>query len=225
MFNPAMFVLSCEPATSAVPEWHKELFRGHEEVVSSREGWSPGSLNLAQAFATKLRALLAHGDITRLLIDFSRRPDDAERFSRFTKNLGDDVRRKLDERHHLAYLKLLKQRIEEEQRRTGLALHLSIRTDDRLGDAVVELVHDPSREEESRFVRKWADAFRAAAPDVPISVVSDPNYGLSSTLREVDPTGFGSVSVVAAQSAFLDGKPLRWDKLKKLLLDTLPQEA
>ena len=65
-----MFVLSCEPATCAIPEWHKELFRGHEEAVTE-QGWSPGSLNLAQTFATKLRTLLAHGDITRLLVDFS----------------------------------------------------------------------------------------------------------------------------------------------------------
>ena len=50
-----MFILSCEPATSAIPEWHREVFRGHEDVVTSQEGWSPGSLNLAQAFATKLR--------------------------------------------------------------------------------------------------------------------------------------------------------------------------
>jgi hypothetical protein len=218
-----MFVLSCEPATCAIPEWHKELFRGHEETVTSEEGWSPGSLNLAQAFATKLRALLAHGDITRLLIDFSLRPDDPKRFSRFSATLNEDHRRKLDERHHQAHLKLLSQRIEEDLRHGGPVIHLSIRTNPRPDAPVVEFVQDPSRDTETSFVRKWTDALRAAAPELKFAVASDPNYGLSSVLREAFPDNFGSVSVVAAQSSFLEGKPLRWDKLKKLLLDALPQ--
>lgn len=218
-----MYILSCEPATCAIPEWHKELFRGHEEVVTSQEGWAPGSLNLAQAFATKLRTLLAHGDITRLLIDFGRRPEDPERFSRFSLKLTEDQRRKLDERHLLAHIKLLKQRIDEELRKGGPALHLSLRTDNRSDMPALELVQDPSRDLETTFVRKWAEALRIAAPDLRFAVVSDPNYGLSAELRDAFPENFGSISVVAAQSCFLEGHPLRWDKLKKLLLETLPQ--
>lgn len=217
-----MFVLSCEPATCAVPEWHRELFKGHEETLTS-EGWSPGSLNLAQAFATKLRTLLAHGDITKLLVDFSCRPDDPERFSRFSAKLTEDQRRKLDERHHLGHLNILKQRIREELAREGTAIHLSLRTEDRPGMGAVELAHDPSREVESDFVRKWAEALRAAAPELTIRSVTDPNYGLSTALREEFTPAFGSVSVITARSSFLEGTPIRWDKLKKLMLETLPR--
>lgn len=218
-----MYVLSCEPATCAVPEWHKDLFRGHEETVTSSEGWAPGSLNLAQAFATKLRSLLAHGDITRLLIDFSKDAEDPDRFSRFSKTLTEEQRRKLDERHHGAYLKLLQHRITEEQRRTGFALHLSIRTEDRDGLPIIALVHDPSRDLESNFVRKWAESICAMSPEVSVSVALDPNYPLSAALRRIFPDGFGSVSVVVAQSCFLEGSPLRWEPLKKTLLETLPK--
>jgi hypothetical protein len=217
-----MLVLSCEPATCAVPEWHKEIFRNHEETITSREGWAPGSLNLAQAFATKLRSLLAHGDITRLLIDFSKSPDDPARFSRFATTLTEDQRRKLDERHHAAYFNLIKQRISEEQRKSGIALHLSIRTDAFEGMPIVSLIHDPSRDLESNFVQKWAEGLRSRAPDLSTVVIADPNYGLSTTLRETFPSGFGSVSLVVAESTFLDGRPVRWDAIKKLLLDSLP---
>jgi len=218
-----MFVLSCEPATCAIPEWHKELFRGQEEIVTSEEGWSPGSLNLAQAFATKLRTLLAHGDVTRLLVDFSRRVEDPERFSRFSKTLTEEQRRKLDERHLLGHQNVLRLRIEEELRKGGNAIHLSIRTGYGPNAPVVEFVQDPSRDVETDFVRKWADALRSNAPDLQVAVASDPNYGLSAVLREMFPERFGSVSVVVAQTSFLEGRPLRWDKLKKLLLETMPQ--
>lgn len=218
-----MFVLSCEPATCAVPEWHRDLFKGREETLAA-EGWAPGSLNLAQAFATKLRTLLAHGDITCLLIDFSRRPDDPARFSRFSAALGDEQRKKLDERHHLAHLNLLRQRIREELQREGRALHLAIRTEDRPGMPAASLHYDPARAVEAAFVTRWIAALQTAAPDLHARAAEDPGYGLSAVLREDFPDAFGSVSLVAARSAFLEGKPLRWDKLKKLLLETLPRE-
>lgn len=217
-----MFVLSCEPATSAVPAWHRELFEGHEEIVSSLEGWAPGSLNLAQSIATKLRALLAHGDITRLLIDVSKRPDDPERFSRFSLTLSDEARTKLDERHHAAYLNLLRQRIVGELARFGKAIHLSIRTDPAPAPPVVTLIHDPARDLEAKMVLDWAEALRAAEPALTVAVAADPSYGLSATLREAFPQDFGSISLVVAQSCFLDSRPIRWDALKKLLISTLP---
>ena len=218
-----MFVLSCEPATCAIPEWHKELFRGHEDTITSEEGWAPGSLNLAQTFATKLRLLLAHGDITRLLIDFSRHPEDPERFSRFSKTLTEDQRHKLDERHHRALLNLLKQRILEEQRRSGQAIHLTFRTEDRPGMPAVEFLHSGDRDIETRFVNQWRTRLQSTAPELSVVTGNDDGYGLSRYLRDAFPSAFGSVSVVAARSSFLDGTPVRWDRLKKLLLETLPQ--
>jgi hypothetical protein len=218
-----MFVLSCEPATCAIPEWHRELFRGRDEVVTSEEGWSPGSLNLAQAFATKLRSLLAHGDITRLLIDFSRHPDDPERFSRFSKTLTEDQRHKLDERHHRAHLNLLKQRTIEEQRRSGVAIHLTFRTEERPGMPTVEFLHSGERELETQFADRWRSRLQSTHPEISVKSGNDEGYGLSRYLRDAFPTGFGSVNVVVARSSFLDGRPIRWDQLKKFLLEALPQ--
>jgi predicted N-formylglutamate amidohydrolase len=215
-----MFVLSCEPATCAVPEWHKELFRGHEETVSSSEGWSPGSLNLAQAFATKLRTLLAHGDITRLLVDLSRHPADPARFSRYSLRLTEEQRQKLDDRHLRIFHDTLHQRIDGERQRHGRALHLSLRTAEPLPTAV-EIRHS-GLELEDRFARDWAAALRLAAPDLEVAVSGDDDYGLSRHLRERHPQDFGSVSLVVAASSFLAGTPVRWDALKKHLLATLP---
>ena len=88
---------------------------------------------------------------------------------------------------------------------------------------VVTLIHDPSRDLESVFVQKWAESLRSSAPDLSIVVAADPNYGLSASMRETFPSGFGSVSLVVAQSTFLEGRPVRWEAMKKLLLDSLPR--
>ncbi len=218
-----MYVLSCEPATCAVPEWHKDLFRSHEETVTSAEGWAPGSLNLAQAFATKLRTLLAHGDITRLLVDFSKPPDDPSRFSRFSLQLTDDQRRRLDERHHTPYYNLLSQRIVEEQRRTGFARHLSIRTEERPDLPPVALFHDSTRSLEVRWAKEWSDNLQSIQPDLPIEILDQPDYPLSAALRREFPEGFASLSLVVASTCFLNGQPVRWEVLKKALLDSCPK--
>ena len=116
----------------------------------------------------------------------------------------------------------LKQRVREELRKTGIALHLSIRTECASGLPIIELVHDPARALESDFVENWATSLRNAGPEVSVSARSNPNDGLSRALREEFQTGFGSVSLIVAQSCFLEGKPLRWDHLKALLLNSLP---
>jgi predicted N-formylglutamate amidohydrolase len=54
------YLISCDHATCAVPEPYREIFRGSEEVVSSKEGWEPGALNLAQGFAMKFSTPLVH---------------------------------------------------------------------------------------------------------------------------------------------------------------------
>ena len=74
-------LFSCENATCAVPESYRNLFAEAEDVLTSSEGWEPGALNLGQAFAMKFGTPLAHGDVTRLLIDLEKHEND--QWSRF----------------------------------------------------------------------------------------------------------------------------------------------
>ena len=106
------YLFSCDNATCAVPEAYRELFLDSEEIVESGEGWEPGSLNLAQAFAMKFRTPLVHGDVTRLLIDFGK--DGDERWSRFSMQLPEATRIKIAERHEKPYRLQIGQRIAED---------------------------------------------------------------------------------------------------------------
>lgn len=216
-------VPSCENATCALPEWHRELFRGHEETLTSPEGWSPGALNLAQAFSTKFAAPLAHGDSSRLLIDLSHHPGDPARFSRFTSGLGEEAKQKITERHHLSHIHLLRQRVAELLRRGQPVFHLSFDTADDSLPGTVNLRHHPDREAGRAFASVWRDALRERSQDLDVRTDAREGPGLSDLLHAEFPEPFASLRVVVRRSAFLDGRPVRWETLKRILLDSIPR--
>ena len=212
------FLFSCNNATCAVPEAYREIFRGFEEVVASTEGWEPGSLNLAQGFAMKFRTPLVHGDVTRLLIDLEK--DGDSRWSRFALKLPELTRPKLADRHERPYRTQLKQRIAEDLRRHYAVLHRMVQTD-AATDGMILLETPVGGELAESFSNAWRSRLVAADLDVRQvkGVVINP---LGSELSAAFPsTQYAQLKISVSQSFFLEGRPWRWDTIKKLLLDSL----
>jgi len=212
------FLFSCDHATCAVPEAHRELFRGQEDILTSTEGWEPGSLNLAQGFSMKFRTPLVHGDVTRLLIDLSSNGEG--RWSRFTDKAPEALRVKLIDRHERPYRMNLRARIDEELRRNDVLLHIMIHTE-VLGDGEIQLKTLPGADLAERFARAWRTPLAAAGLDVrhvPAAILSDLADDLS---REYPADRYAVVQLKVAQSFFLKGLPWKWETVKKLLLSTL----
>ncbi len=212
------FLFSCEYATCAVPEAYRELFRGSEDVVSSLEGWEPGSLNLAQGFAMKFRTPLVHGDMTRLLIDLEK--DGDARWSRFSLKLPEATRVKIVERHERKYRLLLSQRIAEDLRRHDALLHVMVHTmPEREGVVLLETMKGAALAEE--LAAGWRTALLGTDLDVRHEKDAE-QTGLGAHLAaEFPATQYAQVRLRVSQSFFLEGKPLRWETLKKALLDQL----
>jgi len=212
------FLFSCEYATCAVPEAYRELFRGSEDVVSSLEGWEPGALNLAQGFAMKFRTPLLHGDMTRLLIDLEK--DGDARWSRFSLKLPEATRVKIVERHERKYRLLLSQRIAEDLRRHDALLHVMVHTmPEREGVVLLETVAGAVLAEE--LAAGWRAALLGTDLDVR-HVKEAEQTGLGAHLADEFPVAqYAQVRLRVSQSFFLEGKPLRWETLKKALLDKL----
>lgn len=212
------FLFSCEHATCAVPEAYRELFRGSEDVVTSLEGWEPGALNLAQGFAMKFRTPLVHGDLTRLLIDLEM--DGEARWSRFSQKLPEATRAKIEERHERKYRQLLGQRIAEDLRRHDAVLHVMVHTlPEREGAVLLETVAGAGLAEE--LAAAWRTALLGM--DLDVRHVKDAvQSGLGAHLATNFPVErYAQVRLRVSQSFFLEGKPLRWETLKKALLDSL----
>ena len=212
------FLFSCDHATCAVPEAYREIFRGSEDVVSSSEGWEPGSLNLSQGLAMRFRTPLVHGDVTRLLIDLGKAGD--ARWSRFSIKLPEATRVKVADRHERPYQTVLNQRIAEDLRRHPALLHVMIHTDP-VTDGMVMLETPVGAKLADRFAAAWRS--RLAAADVDVRHVSGVDSSpLAAALAGAFPADrYAQVRLSVSQTFFLEGRPWRWETMKKLLLDSL----
>ncbi len=214
------YLFSCDHATCAVPEAHRELFFDNEDVVTSPLGWEPGSLNLAQAFAMRFRTPLVHGDVTRLLIDLGK--DGDGRWSSFSMKLPDGTRVKLAERHEKPYRSLLVQRITEDFRRKAAVIHVLVHTADAHEGRVV--LETPQTAELAEAVANdWRN--RLAREDIDARLHRQSGASaLTDHLGERFPaTQYAQIRLTVSQSFFLEGRPMKWEALKKHLMETLAQ--
>jgi hypothetical protein len=214
------YLFSCEHATCAVPEAHRELFRGQEDAVASTEGWEPGVLNLAQGFSMKFRTPLVHGDVTRLLINLEH--DGDARWSRFSSKLPEATRNKIADRHERPFRAQLAQRLGEEMRRNATVLHLLLHTSPEIDGRVLLESHAKSPLAEA-VAAAWRDLLHATELDV-LHMHNSPPSALETHLTEITAAGsYAPLRLTVSQSFFLEARPWRWETLKKLLLDTLPK--
>jgi hypothetical protein len=220
---PLTIIPTCETAVSAVPEWHRAAFEGLGELLHSTEGWSPGALNLAQGLAIKLHAPLLHGEVTRLLIDLARHPDDDARWSKHAMALTPEQREKLDKRHKAPFLAAIAQRVQTAHKREQPPVHISCDTRDLGPATALEFEFDPRRESEADFVSRWETGLRQSLPELAIRHEAAPTRGLGGYLRESFPD-LASIRLTANSSAFLVNRPVAWMALKKALIATIPRD-
>ncbi len=214
------FLFSCEHATCAVPEAYREIFRGSEEVLTSKEGWEPGALNLAQGFAMRFRTPLVHGDVTRLLIDLEK--DGDARWSRFSLKLPEATRVKIADRQERPYRALLNQRIAEDLRRHEGLLHVMVHTDPNTEGLV--MLETPV---DAMLADKLATAWRTklAAGNVDVRHVRGVGgTALSESLSKSFPRDrYAQVCLSVSQAFFLEGRPWKWETIKKFILESLAE--
>lgn len=212
------YLFSCANATCAVPEAHRELFLDSEDWVESPEGWEPGALNLAQAFAMKFRTPLVHGDVTRLLIDLEQ--DGDARWSRISAMLPDATRAKLVDRHERPFRTTLVDRIAEDLRRKAAVIHVMVHTTASHEGRVV-LETPPASPMAEAVAAEWRNRLGRVELDARMhrdSGETPLGAHLSENFRN-DP--YVRIRLTVSQSFFLTGAPWKWEPLKKVLMESL----
>jgi predicted N-formylglutamate amidohydrolase len=74
-------------------------------VLQTHRGWDAGTLELARALVKRMgeRTEFVHSNISRLVIDLNRSPDNPERWSRFTRGLSERERAHIERLHYWPY--------------------------------------------------------------------------------------------------------------------------
>jgi hypothetical protein len=211
-------LFSCECATCAIPEAHRELFRGSEDIVTSHEGWEPGALNLAQAFSMKFRTPLVHAEVTRLLIDLAM--DGDARWSRFSQKLPETTRSKLVERHEKPYRAALLQRISEDLRRHASVLHVMVHTDAQT-EGELRLETSAGALLAEKIASLWFA--RLTTGDLQARHLRDVQASPLSQLIEAGfpRDAYAQIRLRVSQSFFLSGRPWKWETVKKFTIESL----
>lgn len=216
------FLFSCENATCAVPEPFRDIFRGVEDVVASTRGWEPGSLNLSQGFAMKFRTPLVHGDVTRLLINFGQ--DGDARWSEYSLKLTEATRLKVVDRHERPFRAELMKRVAEDLRRHDRVLHVMIHTDPST-NGLVMLETPANADLADQFARAWRSRISAEGVDVR-HVSGSGETPMSRYLTSRHPAErYAQIRLSVSQTFFLEGQPMRWEVLKKILMGSLMDSA
>ena len=217
-------IFSCEHATCTVPEAYKEALRNDGDLVTSAQGWDIGSLNLAQGMSMKFRTPLVHSEMTRLLIDCYLQENNPDRWSHLAMKLNETQREKLHERQLLPYLQILRQRITTELERNASVIHTF--DPQTKPDLHLSLIFGEGKVFESTIGINWLNQIKAAAPELTCraNVMFYPEHTktLLDTLRSEWPSDqYIAIELQVSNQIFLEGNPMRWDKLKAMLQSTL----
>jgi predicted N-formylglutamate amidohydrolase len=144
-------IITCEHAGNNVPDEYQSIFQNANEVLQSHRGWDPGAIEVARWLAAKRNLLLAHCDVTRLLIEANRSIDHPDLFSAFSKSLSENVKEEIKQQYYFPYRNEVESQIQSSSKST---LHLSIHTFTPVLNNIVRstdigLLFDPSRKLES----------------------------------------------------------------------------
>ena len=167
---PAL-VLTCEHAGNRVPREHRHLFAGADDVLASHEGWDPGALQLAQLFARRLGLPLHETCWTRLLVEANRAPTNPRIWSRFTRDLPRDERRRILETYWRPHREDVAAAVAAAIADAGRVVHVAVHTftpvlHGAVRNADVAFLFASARKREGAFARAWAAGLAKRAPQL-----------------------------------------------------------
>jgi hypothetical protein len=213
-------LITCSNATCAVPEAHRELFKGSEDLVTSTDGWEPGALNLAQGLAMKFSTPLIHGDVTRLLIDLEQ--DGEHRWSKISAKLPEATREKLVMRLEKKFRHAIETRLAEDFKRHDAIIHLLIHTAPLTdGKILFEYIGSPRAGE----IAKAASAHLPGEVDASAHPLIEKSPFVQWLMENFSSEKYGVIRLTLSHSFFLRSVPMRWETMKKSLIQALDNAA
>lgn len=219
-------MLTCEHAGNRIPREYLGLFEGAGAVLESHRGWDPGALALARVIARRLHTPLLAVTWSRLLVEANRSETNPRIWSRFTKALPKDERKRILDRWWRPHRAVVEAAVAAAARKARV-VHVGVHSftpqlDGEIRNADVALLYDSRRKPELELCRRWGAILGSLDPalrvryNYPYSGASD---GLTTWLRKRHPeTRYIGVEIEINQG--LVGTP-RWRKLQATIAVSL----
>lgn len=189
---PGVFVIvTCEHGGNQVPQTHRGLFAGAEDVLAGHRGHDPGSLGVATQMAARLSAPLLACLTTRLLVEPNRSLDHPDLFSSFSRGLPEATRRGLVAEIYAPHRAAVERSVRLAADAGHHVVHVGVHTFTDVLDGVrrgvdVGVLFDPARVPERDLADAWLAAIASARPDLrcaPNEPYLGTDDGLTTTLR------------------------------------------
>ncbi len=187
-------VVTCEHATSRVPDDLVALFRPHRAILKTHRGYDQGALAVAEHLAGTLAAPLFIGEVSRLVVELNRSPDSPSLFSAVTRDLDDSAKHAIIGRYYTPWRAAVREHI---ARVPAPVLHLSVHSftpvlDGKQRELEVGLLFDPRRPREKSICERWRRAINADPDAAELRVKMNLPYrgtsdGHTTALRAVFP--------------------------------------
>lgn len=159
-------LLTCEHGGNRIPRAYASLFRGADRELSSHRGWDPGALELARHVSRELGQRLFSVTWSRLFVEANRTPTNPRIWSRYTKHLPKDERRRILERWWHPHRQAVDEAVAAAIERGGRVVHVAVHSftpklDGEVRNADVGFLYDSRRKEEAALCRRWLTHLRA----------------------------------------------------------------
>jgi predicted N-formylglutamate amidohydrolase len=169
--SPATLVLTCEHADHRIPRPYAGLFAGARDVLASHRGFDPGALRLGRLLARRLERPLLVTRWSRLLVESNRSPTNPRIWSRFTRGLPRDERRRILDRYWWPHRRDVEAAVSAAAKRGRRVVHVAVHSfapviDGRVRDADVAILFDSRRPGEAELTRRWCALLRQQAPEL-----------------------------------------------------------
>ncbi len=227
------WLVSCEHASSALPERWTHIFEQAKELVDTHRGWDPGALELARAIADALGVKPHVYSWSRLLIEPNRSQHHPKLFSEISKNLTDEQKKELIDLYWSPHRNQIRKEIQKEKSIQKRVIHISVHTftpewDGAIRNVDIGLLYDPKRNSEQQFCRKWKSQIEEGFPDFKIRMnqpYSGSSDGLTTALRkEFTDDEYTGVEIEVNQKYWYESKTV-WKSISEKLAGSVSKIA
>lgn len=206
-------LLTCEHGGNKVPSTYRSLFQDADRVLQSHRGWDPGALGLFDLLKADADAHF-HSTISRLLVELNRSPHHPALFSRYTKSLPLQERKKLLERYYLPYRSVVEEQVAQWIAKREAVMHVAAHSftpvlNSEVRTLDIGLLYDPTRKTEKQWALRWREAMLAIDPTLEVRM-NKPYLGKAdgfpTHLRKLHRAHYAGIELEVNQGHLVNGR-------------------